>query len=415
MAAPLTDLLRKDNFNWGVQEAPTFEELKQQLSTTPVLSLPDFNHVFVVEANASANGIGADKETVRAAFMALSQQVVGFITDLKEENASLKELLNLHRQLDMGAASSGFRHEHGLIIFQDRYYVGKESKLKKLLLQEFHDTPSAGHGGVKKMLVGLSALFYWPGMRKSVEEYIKQCLVCQQTKDSTQAMGGYLQPLPTPTAIWEDVSMNFITGLPVSKGLSVILMVVDRFFKYAHFGSLPTSFNAHNAVELKFWNELFQLSGTQLNRSTTYHPQKDGQTEVVNRGLEQYLREMVSDRPNQLPLSLILYSPRSSKVVDVDELLVKRDGGEVKRIRKTAYRLAPPSTSMIHPVFHVSILKLFTGSRAKIVTELPKEFQEGQPLEQLVAICDSQLVLHTESLVQQSLVQWDGRFPEEAT
>ncbi|GKF56531.1 hypothetical protein Tco_0166871 [Tanacetum coccineum] len=87
----------------------------------------------------------------------------------------------------------------------------------------------------------------------------------------------------------------------------------------------------------------------------------------------------------------------------------------VERIRKVAYRLAPPSTSMIHPVFHVSILKLFTGSGAEIVTELPEEFQEGQPLEQLVAICDSQLVLHTGSLVQQSLVQWDGRFPKEAT
>nr|GFB95601.1 Ty3/gypsy retrotransposon protein [Tanacetum cinerariifolium] len=66
-------------------------------------------------------------------------------------------------------------------------------------------------------------------MRKSVEEYVKRFLVCQQTKYLTQAMGGYLQPLPTSSAVWEDMSMYFITGLPVSKGLSVILVVVDCF------------------------------------------------------------------------------------------------------------------------------------------------------------------------------------------
>ncbi|GKG29387.1 ty3-gypsy retrotransposon protein [Tanacetum coccineum] len=65
--------------------------------------------------------------------------------------------------------------------------------------------------------MGLSALFYWKGMRKSVVEFIKHCLVCQQTKYSTKAIGSYLQPLPTPTAVWEDVSMDFIAGLPVYK------------------------------------------------------------------------------------------------------------------------------------------------------------------------------------------------------
>ncbi|GJS47940.1 ty3-gypsy retrotransposon protein [Tanacetum coccineum] len=217
-------------------------------------------------------------------------------------------------------------------------------------------------------------------MRKSVEDFIKQCLICQQTKYSTQALGGYLQPLPTPMAVWEDVSMDFITGLPMSKGFTVILVVVDRFTKYAHFGTLPTEFNAHKVADVfleivikhhglpktivsdrdpifsKFWKQLFHLSGTQLNHSTAYHPQTDGQTEVVNRGLEQYLRAMVSTRPQhwarllpwaeycyntsyhssikmspfqalygRMPLTVVPYPPGASKVAAVEDLLVERD------------------------------------------------------------------------------------------
>ncbi|GJT06337.1 peroxidase 64 [Tanacetum coccineum] len=120
----------------------------------------------------------------------------------------------------------------------DSICLVEESKLRTLLLREFHDTPSAGHGGIKKTLVGLSALFFWKGMRKSVEEFIKKCVVCQQTKYSTEAPGGYLQPLPTPSAVWEDVTMDFITGLPAFRGITVILVVVDRLTKYAHFGAL---------------------------------------------------------------------------------------------------------------------------------------------------------------------------------
>ncbi|GJX95246.1 ty3-gypsy retrotransposon protein [Tanacetum coccineum] len=354
MAAPLMELLRKDGFRWGGQKATTFQEIKQQLSTTPILSLPNFKQEFVVEADASDYGIGAvllqhnrlisyfsrklgprmcaattyqkelfaivedvykwrqylvgrrfkirtnhksikelmqqviqtpiqqkyvrkligfdfvveyksgvanqvadalsrmyeDGELVTAEFMAISQPIVGLLENLKSENETLEELQVFHQQLDIGSEADGFWREQGLLIFRNCYYVGTESKLKALLLREFHDTPSAGHGGVKKMLVGLSALFYWRGMRKSVEDYIKQCMVCQQTKYSTQAVGGYFQPLPTPEGVWEDVSMDFITGLSLSKGFTAILVVVDRFSKYAHFGALPTNFNGHKVAEL---------------------------------------------------------------------------------------------------------------------------------------------------------------------
>ncbi|GKF74848.1 hypothetical protein Tco_0224292 [Tanacetum coccineum] len=101
-----------------------------------------------------------DGGPLTASFMALSQPLVPFIEELKEDNRTLEELLDLHRQLDLGDDAAGFRREGGLVIFQDRYFIRMESKLKSLLLREFHNTPIAGHGGVKRMLVGLSGLFY---------------------------------------------------------------------------------------------------------------------------------------------------------------------------------------------------------------------------------------------------------------
>ena len=116
--------------------------------------------------------------------------------------------------------------------------------------------------------------------------------------------------------------MNFIIGLPLSRGFEVILVVVDRLSKSAHFRALPSQFTAVKTANLfadmvvklhgfpssiisyrdpifmsNFWQKLFDLSGTQLRHSTAYHPQTDGQSEVVNRGLEQYLRAFTQDKP----------------------------------------------------------------------------------------------------------------------
>ena len=165
--------------------------------------------------------------------------------------------------------------------------------------------------------------FYWNGMREDVKTFVTQCLICQTTKYETKRPTGLLQPLPLPTAIWEDLSLDFITGLPPSNGFTVILVVVDRFSKGAHFGALPTCFTAFKVAKLfldhickyhglprslvsdrdpiftsRFWRELFKLCGTKLHMSTSYHPETDGQTEVLNRVLEQYLRSFVHTKPN---------------------------------------------------------------------------------------------------------------------
>ncbi|GKC20150.1 ty3-gypsy retrotransposon protein [Tanacetum coccineum] len=243
-------------------------------------------------------------------------------------------------------------------------------------------------------------------MRKSVEEFIKQCVVCQQTKYSTDAPGGYLQPLPTPSAVWEDVLMDFITGLQASRGITVILVVVDRLTKYAHFGTLPTSFNAHKVAEVfleivvkhhgiprtivsdhdpifvsTFWKQLFHFSG-----------------DMVLVKLQPYRQITLAKR--------------------LSHKLAKRYYGPYKvgeRVGKVAYRLALHVTSKIHLVFHVSILKAFVGNGAEVVTEFPEEFQDGQPVEQPLAVCGNRMVLRNRSPVKQILVRWAGGSLEEAT
>lgn len=159
---------------------------------------------------------------------------------------------------------------------------------------------------------------------RETQEFIRQCVVCQQTKYSTQKSGGLLQPLPLPQHIWEDISMDFIMGLPPSKGFTVIMVVVDRFSKAIHLGALATGFTAYKVAELfvsivckhhglpksiisdrdpifisRFWKDLFTFSGTLLRMSSAYHPQTDGQTEVMNRTVEQYLRAFVHAKPSQ--------------------------------------------------------------------------------------------------------------------
>lgn len=136
-----------------------------------------------------------------------------------------------------------------------------------------------------------------------------------------------MQPLHVPAQIWTGISsMDFIGGLPKTHGVDTIMVVVDMLTKYAHFLLVSHPYTAKNIVKLfvkevvrlngfpnsivpdkdrvflsSFWSELFKQAGTKLKYSSAYHPQSDGQTEVVNRCVETYLRCLTGLKPKQWP------------------------------------------------------------------------------------------------------------------
>ena len=87
-------------------------------------------------------------------------------------------------------------------------------------------------------------------MKKEVRRFVEAYVVCQTTKYSTQKPAGLLQLLSIPSQVWEEVSMDFITGLPQSRGYTTIMVVVDRLSKYAHFAALPPRFDALRVAHL---------------------------------------------------------------------------------------------------------------------------------------------------------------------
>jgi hypothetical protein len=96
-----------------------------------------------------------------------------------------------------------------------------------------------GHFGVKKTEDVLATHFFWPHMRRDVERFIARCTTCQKAKSRLNPHGLYM-PLPVPSVPWEDISMDFVLGLPQThKGRDSIFVFVDRFSKMAHFIPCP--------------------------------------------------------------------------------------------------------------------------------------------------------------------------------
>jgi hypothetical protein len=153
----------------------------------------------------------------------------------------------------------------------------------------------------------VATTFLLAKLRQDVSKYIWSCTACTISKPTTKKQGMYT-PLPTPDRPWESISMDYMSGLPSTKrGNDCVFVVVDHFSKmvimatckksitveatakiffervWVHFGIPQTIISYQDSQFLNtFWSSLWSLLDTKLTKSTSFHPQTDGQTEVVN-------------------------------------------------------------------------------------------------------------------------------------
>ncbi|XP_048027531.1 integrin alpha-M-like [Megalobrama amblycephala] len=211
---------------------------------------------------------------------------------------------------------------------QSRLFVPEG--LRSDVIRWGHDSNLACHPGVSRTNFLVKQRFWWPCMARDVHNFVLACSVCARGKTSNRPPEGLLQPLSVPSRPWSHIALDFVTGLPPSQGNTVILTVVDRFSKAAHFiplPKLPTAketevtvinhvFRIHglpvdvvsdrgSQFTSKFWKEFCRLLGATVSLSSGFHPQMNGQAERANQDLERMLRCRVAQNPSswsqQLP------------------------------------------------------------------------------------------------------------------
>lgn len=134
------------------------------------------------------------------------------------------------------------------------------SGVLRQIVNEVHGGVLGGHKGTQKTFQRMSREFFWVGMRRDVAKMVAECDVCQRNKYSNLSPAGLLQPLALPLRVWEELTMDFIDGLPKSSGYSVIMVVVDRLSKSAHFVSLKHPYTAVSVATV-FIREIVRLHG----------------------------------------------------------------------------------------------------------------------------------------------------------
>ena len=273
---------------------------------------------YVIKYKTGKENVVADALSRRYALITmLSSQILGF-SHVKHAYVGDEDFGEIYAKCEKHGVDDFYRHD-GFLFKSDRLCVPKGS-MRELLVIELHEGGLAGHFGVTKTLSLLQEKFFWPGMRKDVEQHIGRCLVCKRAKATLKPHGLYT-PLPIPDTPWKDVSMDFVLGLPRTKrGKDSIFVVVDRFSKMARFIACNKTNDAVHIANLffsevvklhgipstivsdrdskflsHFWRSFWSRFGTKLLFSTSHHPQTDGQTEVVNRTLGALLRVLLKN------------------------------------------------------------------------------------------------------------------------
>ncbi|KAI0500013.1 hypothetical protein KFK09_018221 [Dendrobium nobile] len=240
---------------------------------------------------------------------------------IQEAQKSDSDYSKLIAQIGSGKTPELRISDSGVIFCKNRLWVPVSGDLRQEILYESHHSGYTVHPGSGKMYADMKLLFWWPGMKKDVAEFVSRCEACQLVKAEHQRPGGLLQSLPIPEWKWEEVTMDFAMGFPRSRqGHDAIWVVVDRLTKSAHFLPIRQTDSVDRLAQIyvkeivrlhgvprvivsdrdgrftsRLWKGIQQGLGTKLHFSTAFHPQTDGQSERTIQVLEDLLRLCVLD------------------------------------------------------------------------------------------------------------------------
>jgi hypothetical protein len=211
--------------------------------------------------------------------------------------------------------------ESGLWLNEDGLVVVPSSPLLRArIISDCHDTAWSGHTGITKTLEKVRRRYWWRTMAADVDQYVRACDACQKNKSSTLMRAGKLKPLPIPSGRWHSIGTDMIVKLPrTACGYDSILVFVDRLTKMVHLVPTTESLDAEGFAKLflmhvvrahgmprevvsdrgpqfnnKFWEHVCQRLRLDRRMSSAYHPQTNGQTERMNRVIEEMLRSYIS-------------------------------------------------------------------------------------------------------------------------
>ncbi|GJT32237.1 putative reverse transcriptase domain-containing protein [Tanacetum coccineum] len=274
------------------------------------------------KANVVADALSRkDREPIRVRSLVMTvhtnlpERILKAQTDaMKEENVKAENLGRLIKPIFETRSD-------GIQCFEGRIWLPMFGGLRDLIMHESHKSKYSIHPGSDKMYQDLKKLYWWPNMKAEIATYVSKCLTCAKVKAEHQKPSGLLQQPEIPEWKWEKITMDFVSGLPrTPSGYDSIWVIVDRLTKSAHFlpmkktdsieklaqlylkeivckHGVPTSIisDRDSLFTSRFWKSLQEAMGTQLDMSTAYHPETDGQSERTIQTMEDMLRACVID------------------------------------------------------------------------------------------------------------------------